>query len=98
MTSVTPLSSPISYRTIKYPHAGTRKKEFLETLCWKNGSLPPLDKPGWHQTKMMIQETGGLHRMSITKLKVVRNAFNTLVRVEFDYIVETYDDKEKIWL
>ena len=98
MTTAAPLSKPISYRTIKYPDAGEMREEFLETLCWKDGQFPPLDKPGWHRTKMSIKETGALYRMNITTFKLVRNSWTKLVRAEFEYRVDEYDDVDKTWL
>jgi hypothetical protein len=70
----------------------------LETLVWDEGDVPPLDvKPGWHRQKMSIQETGALYRMSLLYLKVVRNSSTKLVRVEFEYEVELFDDYENKW-
>lgn len=98
MTSLVPTSSPPSLRCIKYPGDGFQRQELLESLTWKDGKLPPLDKEGWHKKKYANKETGAVFRMNVEWLKVVRNSSTKLVRVEFAYSVQEYNYHENKWI
>jgi hypothetical protein len=96
MTSLVPPSAPPSFRRIKYPGDGFFREEFFETLEWKAGVLPPLDKEGWHKKKFATPN-GSLYRLHIKWLKLGRNSSNKLVRTEFEYDVEEYHPTENQW-
>jgi len=85
-----------SYRSISYPDYGYIRKEIVETLYWKL-NLPILDGVGWHRVKSVNTTYGTLHRAEVLSLKLTRNAWTLIVKAEFEYKTERYDDDEKLW-
>jgi hypothetical protein len=83
-------------RTVKYPDLGYRRNEILETLYWKT-QLPVLDGNGWHKMKSLNCTHGTLYRAEVLWLRLVHNSWTHLVRAEFDYALQRYDDDENVW-
>lgn len=61
----------------------------LEIVEWKDGQLPILDGKGWHRLKTIDSE-GSIWRAEILWIRFIRNSWNHLVRVEFEYKMESY--------
>jgi hypothetical protein len=72
-----------------------KRLEVMEKIGWK-AKLPPLNLPFWFRSKW-ITPKGDLFRSEISTLFLVRNSNTGVVRVEFEYSTQTYDDDDKQW-
>jgi len=86
----------VSCRKVGYPDVGYTRYEEIESLYWKS-SLPILDGQGWHRMKTVNASYGTLYRSQVLWLKLFWNSWTHLIRVEFDYEVERFDDENKVW-
>ena len=90
---------PCSRNTLRYqryPDFGYRRDEQLETIEWKN-EIPPFDGEGWHRMKTINADSGCLYRSEVKWIKFIRNSWSHLIRVEFEYKMEVYNDWSHSW-
>ena len=80
----------------KDPDFGYRRDEQLETIEWKN-EIPPFDGEGWHRMKTINADSGCLYRSEVKWIKFIRNSWTHLIRVEFEYKMEAYNDWSHSW-
>jgi hypothetical protein len=80
---------------VNYPDRGYKRSEWLEKVGWKS-SLPPLASPCWFRSKWITPD-GDLFRSEINTLYLVRNSYTGVVKLEFEFGTQTFDDEDKKW-
>lgn len=85
-----------SISKICLPDHGFRRIETNEKVTWI-GNLPRLYNINWHYKKWIDLDTYNLWRAKVTELHLIYNSYTHLVRVEFAYDTELWDDDNKTW-
>jgi len=85
-----------SIRRVSYPDVGYDRYEIIEAIFWKH-TMPVLDGTGWEKMKTVDTTYGSLYCSQVLWLKISWNSWTHLVRAEFEYKVERYDEEGGIW-
>lgn len=85
------------WRNYHVPDHGERMGALSHKVEWQSGSLPTFYNPYWY-LKKWVEEGNVSYRAEITSFSLVRQTWSGVVKVEFSYKTERYDDKYERWV
>jgi hypothetical protein len=83
-------------RTTYFPDHGFYRAEHYETLTWCN-RMPKLYHNNWNFKKWVDAKECRLWRALVHELHFTYNSYTQLVRIEFAYRTQLYNDTTKEW-